>query len=467
MSNSFASAPVNGAAPTVSPGLGQAVAGQEWSAQTIALATLTAGAVTIGFLLIYRFYMAVFLLFTALALQVAFQPLVEAVHRRGMRREMGVFLVYALLLLFVLLLVWFTAPLIIEQGRAVLHDLPVYYQNLRHYLASAGSGLVRGLATALPAEFSLATLTQLTGLATTTPEVPAGLNTSASPETTQGWQAFYVGSRTLFAIFAVFALAFYWTLERDFILRKLILRAPSTRRDELRALLGEIELKIGAYFRGQLILCVIIGVMSTLAFWLIGVPNALILGSLMGIFEAIPIIGPTLGAIPAVLLTLATAPERAIWVVVALLAIQGAENNFLVPRIMDQSVGVSAVVSILAIAAFGALFGITGAILAIPLAAILQIFLNRLLFNAPLAEETSSALSAPTPSSRGHWGLLRLQTQELAHDIRKQARTDENPAELATGVEEVEDQIELLAVDLDSLLAQLENNAEPPKRELP
>ena len=70
----------------------------ERSARSIILATLAASVVILGFLLIYRLYMAVFLLFTAFALQVAFQPMVIAVHQRGMNRAVGVFLVYALLL---------------------------------------------------------------------------------------------------------------------------------------------------------------------------------------------------------------------------------------------------------------------------------------------------------------------------------------------------------------------------------
>ncbi len=422
---------------------------EEWSGRKIALATLTAFAVLMGFLLLYRFYMAVFLLFTAFALQVAFQPLIEVIHRRGIRREIGVFLVYALLFLAVFLLAWFIAPIIIDQARAVINDLPLYYQDLRNSLTGVQSGLLRGLASTLPAQISLSSLASLLGS-------PNATGSAAESETSQGWQTLYTGSRTLFAFFAVLALAFYWTLERELILRKLVMRSPTEQRDQFRLLIAEIQLKIGAYFRGQLILCLIIGVVSTLAFLLIGVPNALVLGLLMGIFEALPVIGPTLGAVPAILMTLGSAPERALWVVLALVAIQAAENNFLVPRVMDRSVGVNAVVSILAIAAFGALFGIIGAILAIPLAAIVQILLNRLLFNAPLADEAPPSLLVPATLSRGHLGLLRLQAQEIAHDIRKQARAGDTTEMQNQEVEEVEDEIEMLAVDLDSFLAQLE-----------
>ena len=235
-------------------------------------------------------------------------------------------------------------------------------------------------------------------------------------------------------------------------MRKLLLRVPQERREEVRKVIGEMEGKIGAYFRGQIILCVIVGVMSGLAFFWLAVPNALVLGGLMGIFEALPVIGPTLGAVPAILMTLAVAPEKALWVIIALTAIQGIENNLLVPRIMDQSVGVNAIVSILAIAAFGLLFGLGGAILAIPLAAMLQILLKRFLFTIATPDEVNESNPLTPPNSRDQIGKLRLEAQELAQDVRKQARSESALPE--DDNEHIEDLIEAIAVDLDSWLIQ-------------
>jgi hypothetical protein len=131
------------------------------------------------------------------------------------------------------------------------------------------------------------------------------------------------------------------------------------------------------------------------------------------------------------------------------------ENNLLVPRVMDQSVGVNAVVTMLAIAAFGALFGIVGAILAIPLAAILQILLNRLLFESPPVEEATNGSAETAGIGRSHVGVLRLEAREVALAVRKQARTTESPTptdddELAS------DEIEAIAAGLDQYLAAVE-----------
>ena len=129
----------------------------------------------------------------------------------------------------------------------------------------------------------------------------------------------------------------------------------------------------------------------------------------------------------------------------------------LVPRIMDESVGVNAIVSILAISAFGLLFGILGAILAIPLAAILQILLNRVLFQDPTELAGEPALSIQ--QSRDRFSVLRLEAQELAQDVRKQARSESNAEENTRLEEEATDTIELLASELDTLLIGMEGTA--------
>jgi hypothetical protein len=229
----------------------------------------------------------------------------------------------------------------------------------------------------------------------------------------------------------------------------------------VRNLIAEMEGKIGGYFRGQAILCVIIGAVSTLAFFVIGIPYALVLGLLMGIFEALPVIGPTLGAIPAVVITLAVAPDKVLLVIAVLVAIQVLENNLLVPRVMDESVGVNAIISILAIAAFGILFGLGGAILAIPLAAIVQIFVNRMIFDLPIPEEVvASPAQEPNAANRNRFTVLRMEAQALAQDVRKQVRntSEENGRPDEEG-EAAEDMIETIAKDLDSLLLQLEGRS--------
>jgi predicted PurR-regulated permease PerM len=438
-----------GSAATSVPSQSGIEAEAQWTAGRILLGTLTVMGVGLGFLMLYRFYMVVFLFFAAYAVQVALEPVVLWLRRRHIRRGISVILVFIVLALLIGALLWLLAPPIIEQGRNVSESLPQYYTDAREYLMSSRVGILRGLARALPSQISLPIL------AASAPEAAEG----TAPVST--WDQVGLGLQAGFAFIAVFILVYYWTLEGELITRKFLMRVPANKREAARDLLGEINEKIGGYFRGQAILCVMVGVASAAAFFVIGAPNALLLGVIMGIFEAIPVIGPTLGAVPALLMTLAVSPDKTLWVLVAIVAIQVLENNLLVPKVMDESVGVNAVVSMLAIAAFGALFGIVGAILAIPLAAILQILLFRLLFRDEAAEEgTADTVTAPI-ASRSRIGVLRMEARDLGLDARRRQR-DEG-GEVDNGEDEDDDtadEIELIAKDLDEYLARLEARAE-------
>ena len=134
--------------------------------------------------------------------------------------------------------------------------------------------------------------------------------------------------------------------------------------------------------RGELLLMTSIGVLSSLGYLVMGLPYPLALGVLAGLLEFVPMVGPTLGAIPAVIVALSISPQAALLVVVYTIVIQMAENHILVPRLMGRSVGVSPIMVILAVFAFTSLLGFTGAFLAIPLAAILQVLMDHLVVHA-------------------------------------------------------------------------------------
>jgi predicted PurR-regulated permease PerM len=209
-----------------------------------------------------------------------------------------------------------------------------------------------------------------------------------------------------------------------------------------------MEAKVASYVLGQGLLCLAIGLLSLLAYLLIGLPNALVLALLAGVLEAVPLIGPLLGAIPAGLVALSVGPDKLIWVILATVVIQQLENSLLVPRIMRMAVGVNPFVTLLALAAFGSLFGIAGALMAIPLAAIIQLVLERFLFHPEAMEPEASP-------GRDQASRLRYEAQDLAQDLRKQARLKKRGSELRIKqIDEVMDEIETLTTDLDTLLAQ-------------
>ena len=135
----------------------------------------------------------------------------------------------------------------------------------------------------------------------------------------------------------------------------------------------EVEQKLGGWVRGQLLVMGVMGVMAGVGFWIIGLPNPVLLGVLAGIGELIPMVGPFIGFAPAVLVALGIDPWTALLVVVYAIVVQQIEGNFLVPRIMGHSVGVSPLTVVLGILIGAILYGLPGAFLAVPIAGAIQV----------------------------------------------------------------------------------------------
>ena len=216
-----------------------------------------------------------------------------------------------------------------------------------------------------------------------------------------------------------------------------------------------METKVGFYIAGQGVLCLVIGIMALVAYLLIGLPNALVLALVAGVLEAVPMIGPLLGAIPAAVIALSIAPSKLVWVIVATIVIQQLENSLLVPRVMRKAVGVNPFVSLLAIFAFSSLFGIAGALMAIPMAAIIQLLLDRFVFHP-------AAMEPEVSTGRDYASRLRYEAQDLAQDLRKQARLKKGGSDLRVKqIDQVMDEIETITTDLDALLAQVHTSGAP------
>jgi predicted PurR-regulated permease PerM len=249
----------------------------------------------------------------------------------------------------------------------------------------------------------------------------------------------------LFTLTAILLIGFHWTLEGESAIRTLLLYIPNDKREGAREIVGEIARRVGGYVRGQGIMALTIGIANFVIFLIIGLPAALAVAALAGLFEIIPVLGPTLGAIPAILVAFSFDPSKVVWVIVAGALIQLVENNVLAPRVMHNTVGINPIVTLLAIVAFGALFGFAGLLLAIPIAAIIQIILDRSLLRPQPA-------GLEVPVGRDRLSKLRFDVQEFVVDVRKLAQRK------ATGTAEseidpVEDALEGIAMELDRVLS--------------
>lgn len=141
---------------------------------------------------------------------------------------------------------------------------------------------------------------------------------------------------------------------------------PRKHTQNVLSILNDV---FSSYIRGQLILGLIVGVMVFIGLWLMGVPFSPVLGLVAGLTELIPVIGPWLGAIPGLLVVLATAPEKFIWVALLYLAVQQLENIFLVPRVQSESLNLHPVMVLAALIVGSEVAGLWGMIMGPPFAA--------------------------------------------------------------------------------------------------
>lgn len=417
------------------------------SVRQLVTATLVVGLVALSVWMLFRFHQVVLILAAGVIISTALQPVVAWLQRRGLPASLAVLLLFSVLGIVVALFVRFGAPLVADQAANIGAQLTDAYGGLREWMEQSSNLLLRRLAETLPAQ---------PGLPSNVPAAPTesgGVELADSPFD-QLWQTVGVVANGVFKTVAIFFVAFFWTIESERIKRSAIALLPLNRREPTRDLVTEIEGRVGGYVTGQLLLSAIIGTLSLAAYWIIGLPYALVLALVVALFEFIPVVGPLIGAVPSIIIALSVSPTTALWVVVASLVIHQLESNVFGPRIMKRTLGMRPLVTLVAMTAFGTLFGVLGALVALPLTAIFQLLLERyMLNNTPQTETTGE---------RDQIGLLRYQTQELVEDVRKVLRQREStPADTAEpGAAHLEDTIESIALDLDKLLGQARNGAE-------
>ena len=170
---------------------------------------------------------------------------------------------------------------------------------------------------------------------------------------------------------------------------------PSLRR-HVRNILAIADRTVGAYMRGQLILGVFVGVFVFIGLAVMGIPFSVLLGIISGVTELLPVVGPILGAIPGLLVTLATSPEKFFWVLILYVAVQQVENAVLVPRIQGQAVHLHPVVVMVVLIVGSEVAGIWGMVVAVPLAGVAKD-----VFGYFLSEWRVEAAAPPVPDAAG------------------------------------------------------------------
>jgi predicted PurR-regulated permease PerM len=411
-----------------------------WTTSQVVLATVFVVSVFLTFWLLYSLRVVLFLLFVAIVIGTAIRPAVDWLHRRGISRPMGIIFIYILIAGLLTGFVAMVFPLIADQVTEISRNLPEYYAEVRQALVSSNSRLLQNIGFRIPSEISL-----LLNRTATTPEGEQVIDQVAQT-------LFYTNLilKGILATLAVFLLAYYWTQESNLVIRAMLKVFPAPRRKGIREFMRLAETSLGGYVRGQGLLCAAVGALAFIAYLFIGLPYTLVLALFAGVLETVPIFGPALGAIPALLVALSVDPSKAIWVVVATVIIQLLENTFLVPRIMRGAMGVNPIIVLLSLIAFSSVFGVAGALLALPLAAIIQLFISRVVLTAAEASQQSQAREVQVQA-------LVNESQELMQTIYETSNQDPSFQRMPE-----RDRLEIynLAEELNRILGQLDKEGE-------
>jgi len=367
-------------------------------------------ATIVGVWLFLQLRAVVLLLVVALVFAGTFNPLVEWLERRGIKRLYALTLLFFALLVATSLLIFLTVPPFLEQLAQIVRDAPHHREQLIALLQQRD--FTAPLARAL----------QHAGLEQTFSRIENSL-VGYAPEalTALGWAV-----TTLF-------LSFYLLADGKRMQGTVYAIVPRDYHMRLARILQNLEAIVGGYMRGQLITSVAVGLFTYLLLVFCGVPNALSLALFAAVVDVIPFIGALLATAPAVLVALSQSLSTGLVVLVALFIYQEVENRILIPKVYGRALRLAPATVVLALLAGGLLLGVIGALLALPIAAGLQMMLAELRVELPgddSDDRTAQARDAKTEATyeRMSAGATAPEAgqiaKNLAHDIREADAVD-------------------------------------------
>jgi len=316
-------------------------------------------------LAVWKIRLVVLLFLLAVVIASAMRPGVEALRQRGIPRGVGIAVHYGALAAVVGVLLLVVVPRALSEVQGAIASLPETRSEI-HEEASRSNGLKHDV---------------LTGLERRLAELP-----SREKLIEPGVQVTRDAVEVLVGIFFVFAAAAYWISERDRVEHVFVRLLPRRKRETARKTWELIDLKLGAYVRGQLLLVLLVGTVLSLTFWAIGMPYWLLVGAFAGVVEIVPVIGPLAAGALAVGVGLTSSVTTAILAGAAVLIVRLVEDYLVMPRVLGDAVGLSPLLVLVAVAACGVVFGGLAVLLAIPVAAVLVTLLDVLVLKKDPAE---------------------------------------------------------------------------------
>ncbi len=336
------------------------VAGRAFVVTVVAVSTVVAA------LAIWKLKTLVALLFLGVILAAAMRPGVEALARRRVPRSVGVLIHYVGVAVVLGLVLWFVVPTSLHQIQEAIGNVPT----TRGELDSA----VRN-STGVKHEVLVAIQRRLQGAPTV-----SGLVHPAIDLTRRGLEV-------LAGVFFVFAVGAYWIFERERAEGVVLSLVAPAKRRVVRQTWRLLDLRLGAYVRGVILLVCFVSTVLSFSFWLIGLPYWLLVGIFAGLVEIIPIIGPFIAAATAVGIGFTVSIHTAALAAAVVLGLRLLQDYVINPRVLGHAVGITPLTVLVAVSAAGFLFGPAWVPLATPFAALVATLVDVVVRDRDPAEE--------------------------------------------------------------------------------
>ena len=317
------------------------------------------------FLAIYFVYQirAIVLVFLlTLLFSIIISGPVDYLQRKGVGRPLGTLIVFAGLALILIVAGYSMGSVVESQVRGLIESAPTLLSDAQDQIAQLQS-----------------TLGLESGLLPDPQQLMDSARNLLSGDTFSTFVSVSAGVANVFSFLVVILIATIFTVAWPApLVNGFVALWPAGRRRRVREILGELYKTVQRWFLGQLTSMTIIGMLFTVALFLIGIPFALLLGILSGLLAFIPFVGPFISIIPPILLALAQDPILALWVLLAYAVVQFIEGNVIQPVVMNRAVSLHPTVIVFALLIMSTLFGFVGLLLAIPLIAALQVLVREL-----------------------------------------------------------------------------------------
>lgn len=191
-------------------------------------------------------------------------------------------------------------------------------------------------------------------------------------------QAIFGFASSIIQLVVVPVLTYYFLKDWLLLKERLIVMFAVESRGRVRTVIEEMAIVISGYIRGQVLISIVIGVIVFCGMYLLDIDYPLVLGLLAACTETIPIVGPIVGSIPAIMLAYLVSPSLACKVILFYIVVHQIENHIVVPNIMGHTIALHPVVVIISLLIGGQLLGIVGMMLAVPVAALLRVVVRQL-----------------------------------------------------------------------------------------